>query len=217
MREDDWSFVIKLHALFESALGYVVGQRLGPEVAAVVMRPDMNGSKGKVAFARALGVINDGEVRYLDLLSKLRNRCAHGVRQAVEFSLPGYLANVSPNERKQFVHALHGDQTDRPVALAGRTTTAAKFALDNPKIEIWLIAMWMLASLYLLKELEDLVRAKERMLIEASLRRQQPVLNGLFAALRGSPSAAAQLATELLGTSPSACRHSVASPAHVRA
>jgi hypothetical protein len=182
-KEDDWSFVIKLHALFESALGYVVGNRLGEQVTDVVARLDMNGRKGKVAFAKALELIGDDEVRFLDLLSKLRNRCAHGVRQAVEFTLPGYVSSLARDERKQFVRTLRGNKSEEPITVAGRTTTPAQFALDNPKVEIWLTSMWVLAGLYLLKELDDFVRKKERALIEESLQRTPPKPNPLLIAL----------------------------------
>lgn len=130
---------------------------------------DMNGRKGKVGFAKALELIDDDAVRFLDLLSKLRNRCAHGVRQAVEFTLPWYVEGLSAKERKEVVFALRGrDGGDKTVTIARKKVTAAKFALDNPKIEIWLTSLWILAGLYLSKELAGYVRKKERALVEQS-------------------------------------------------
>lgn len=98
--------MIKLHALLESALAYVVGHKLGDEVAGIVARLDMNGDRSKVAFARALDIVTEDEVRFLKMLSNLRNRCAHGIRQAVEFSLSGYVEGLPRNGLKEFIRAV---------------------------------------------------------------------------------------------------------------
>lgn len=187
VHQDDWSFVIKLHALFESALAYVVGHKLGKEVAEIIGRLEMNGGKGKVAFARALNIVTDEEVRFLRLLSTLRNQCAHGVRQTVEFSLPRYVAGQSRDERKNFLRAIHGDDPDRPFEIAGHTVSHQQFVLENPKLQLWLSSMWMLAGLYMLKEIEDHVRRKERALIDIALLRTPPAPNPLLIAF-GPPS-----------------------------
>jgi hypothetical protein len=186
-KEDDWSFVIKLHALFESALSFVVGHRLGGEVAGLIARLDMNGTKGKVAFARALDFVTDEEVRFLELLSKLRNRCAHGIRQAVEFSLPGHVASLTREERKNFQRAICGDEADKPITIGAHTTTRGQFVLENPKIEIWLCSMYVLAGLYMLKEIAEITRRTERSIIEDSLWRTPPPSNSLLIAMAKLP------------------------------
>ncbi|MBT2791217.1 hypothetical protein [Paraburkholderia strydomiana] len=181
--EDDWSFVIKLHALFESSLGYVVGHKLGDEVMEVVARLDMNGARGKVAFARALDLVTPNEVRFLELLSRLRNRCAHGIRQAVEFSLPTYVAGLARDERREFLRAIRGDDPDRPFEIGGASVSHQQFVLDNPKTQIWLTSMWVLAGLYMLKEIEDFVRRKQKALIEHALDRTPQRPNPLLIAM----------------------------------
>lgn len=177
VKEDDWSFVIKLHALFESALSFVVGHRLGTQVAGVVARLDMNGARGKVAFARALEILEDEEVRFLDLLSALRNRCAHGIRQAVEFSLPAYVAGLDRDGRKNFQRAICHKDVDKVITIGGISVTRGQFVIENPKIEIWLASLYVLAGLYMLKEIEEFTRRKERSIIEESLRQTPSQLN----------------------------------------
>lgn len=183
VHEDDWSFVIKLHALYESALAYVVGHKLGEEVAEIITRLDMNGERGKVAFARALAIVTDDEVRFLKLLSTLRNRCAHGVRQAVEFSLPSYVEGLSRDARKEFLRAVRGDDPDRQITIGKNTVSHVQFVLDNPKLSIWLSSMWVLSGLYTLKEIEDNVRQRERALINSALRNTPPAPNPLLIAM----------------------------------
>ncbi|WMY09680.1 hypothetical protein [Paraburkholderia phenoliruptrix] len=185
VHEDDWSFVIKLHALFESALAFVVAHKLGEKVAGIIGRLDMNGQRGKVAFARALEIVGDDEVRFLALLSSLRNRCVHGVRQTVEFSLPGYVEALSRDERKSFLRAVRGDEPDRRITIGDKTVSHTQFVLENPKLSIWLSSMWLLAALYMLKEIEDHVRRRERALIELATLKTPPAPNPLLIALSG--------------------------------
>jgi hypothetical protein len=191
VHEDDWSFVIKLHALFESAFAYVVGHKLGVQVADIIARLDMNGERGKVAFARALGLITEDERRFLKLLSKLRNRCAHGIRQAVEFSLPGYVEGLSRDARKEFLREVRGDEPDRQMTVGKSTVSHVQFVLDNPKVSIWLSSMWVLAALHMLKETEDHVRRREKLLIDSALRNTPPAPNPLIIAWgnQGTPPA----------------------------
>ncbi|CAB3654829.1 hypothetical protein [Paraburkholderia rhynchosiae] len=49
--------------------GYIVGHKLGDEVMEVVARLDMNGARGKVAFARALDLVTPDELSFIELLS----------------------------------------------------------------------------------------------------------------------------------------------------
>ncbi|MGX7850932.1 hypothetical protein [Pseudomonas aeruginosa] len=182
VHEDDWSFVIKLHALFESALAYVVGHKLGEEVSGIIARLDMNGRRGKVAFARALKIVSEDVERFLKLLSTLRNRCAHGVRQTVEFSLASYIQGLSRDERKEFLRAVRSDDPDRQITIGEATVSHTLFVLENPKVNIWLTSMWVLAGLYMLKETEDLVRRRERALIASALANTPPAPNPLLIA-----------------------------------
>lgn len=106
VHENDWSFVIKLHALIEAALAFVISHKLSDEVANVISELDMNGRKGKVAFATAaLNLIDDGEGRFLRLLSALSNRCAHGIQQVVQFSLGAYVEGLNRDQRQEFLRA----------------------------------------------------------------------------------------------------------------
>jgi hypothetical protein len=56
---DDWSFVIKLHALFEAALTQMLTSQLGfPELNPVIAHIDMGHRRtGKIEFAKVLGLL----------------------------------------------------------------------------------------------------------------------------------------------------------------
>jgi len=111
--ENDWSFIIKLHALFEAVLASAIVKKLNaPSIEEAVSQLDFSGAKcGKVTFAQSLQVIGAREASFLRGLSELRNRLVHNVRN-VSFSIKEYVEALDANQRKafrkQFGHALLG-------------------------------------------------------------------------------------------------------------
>lgn len=117
IREDDWSFVIKLHAFVETCMAYAICARLGlPELEDVIARLDTsNNQSGKLAFARKLGVLNKPQRRYVSTLSQLRNDLVHDVR-AVDFNLKSHMDGLSAEQRYQFCVALSLDEIFEPLS-----------------------------------------------------------------------------------------------------
>ena len=103
IHESDWSLVIKLHAVFEAVLAELVVQELkSDKLKDVVAHLDFNNIKsGKVAFARALGLLESREAAFLRGLSEMRNRLVHDVRN-VGFDLVKAVAAMTVSERKKF-------------------------------------------------------------------------------------------------------------------
>jgi hypothetical protein len=83
LREDDWSLVIKLHALFESLVGNLILEELGrSELNEAIANMGFNVSKcGKVDVAQALGLLTKSEKVFLKNLSELRNLLVHNIDQ----------------------------------------------------------------------------------------------------------------------------------------
>jgi hypothetical protein len=101
--EDDWSFVIKLHALFEAACTHLLLFHFKePDLAEVVSRLELsNKTTGKLAFLSRLELLGKEGRRLISTLSELRNNLVHDVRNA-EFSLAEMVAKLDANELKQF-------------------------------------------------------------------------------------------------------------------
>ncbi len=93
LREDDWSFVIKAHALLEAATSELLTHHFGDErVKRVFDRlPLSDTSLGKVAFIKELGLLSRDELRFLRFFSELRNDLAHDVH-SVRFRFVDYVA-----------------------------------------------------------------------------------------------------------------------------
>ena len=103
VEEDDWSFVIKLHALFEAVCSHLLVYHFREEaIKEVVSKLELsNKSTGKIAFLKALGLLGKDERRYIYSLSELRNRLVHDVRQS-SFKLKDMVAALDEKEMKSF-------------------------------------------------------------------------------------------------------------------
>lgn len=130
--EDDWSFVIKSHALLEAAVSHLLAHTLGrPELIDVFSRLDMAAQKwGKLAFAKALDVIDDADRRFIRELGEIRNAFAHQISNAGA-TLSGYFEGLNADRRKSVIAGLNRfwDHVDD-------NAVASKLFLYSPKSTI---------------------------------------------------------------------------------
>jgi len=105
-KEDDWSFIIKAHAFLEAVLSHVLAEASGKrELEGVLSRLEMSDTaKGKLAFAQALGVLEEDERRFIKRLSELRNMLVHNISN-VGFNMSKYVNQLDSNQRTSFVEA----------------------------------------------------------------------------------------------------------------
>src|SRR5882672_547760 len=102
LKEDDWSFVIKLHALVEAAVAHTLAATCGEKLLDVFSRLELGSSTiGKLAFAKALDLLDEGERKFIRRLSEIRNSFAHDVRQAGR-TLADYVSKLDKNQLKSF-------------------------------------------------------------------------------------------------------------------
>lgn len=160
---DDWSFVIKLHALFESACTHLLLFHFKePELADVISRMELsNKATGKLAFLGKLELMGSNNRRYISTLSELRNRLVHDVRNS-EFSLPAMVKGLQPAELKSMAIAFSPYETfmrehpfDEKLQLGYKEdmqkqssipAVTNRFSLD-PKYHMWIGAYNVLASI----------------------------------------------------------------------
>ena len=146
--EDDWSFVIKLNALFEAASTHLLTSKLNvPELEDSLSYIDFGNSKfGKVALLKKLNCINTDEAKFLRMLFELRNKLAHNISH-VNFNFDSHLTGMDSNQKKSFVKAVKcGNEMifwnceDQP---------REKFVLSHPKILVFLTASQILVSMHM--------------------------------------------------------------------
>lgn len=141
--ENDWSFVIKAHALAEAAVSHLLTEAIKrPELADIFSRLDMsNKITGKAAFVKALGLLGEEERRFVSAFSELRNRLVHDVRN-VNFDLLEHVESLGAKERETFLknfNIISTEVTDDVRNL---------FRLD-PRQALWYSTMAFLGTVYL--------------------------------------------------------------------
>jgi hypothetical protein len=138
LRESDWSFVIKIHALLEASVSKLLAEVLDPKLLPVFKRIELSNKQiGKLRFADALGVLGKDERRFIYRISELRNDLVHDISQ-VEFSFKSYIEQLDPKQLEVFTDAL----TSFSVAEAKEEWTSN--ATNFPKETIWLATIRIL-------------------------------------------------------------------------
>ena len=152
LKEDDWSFVVKLHALVEAAVTHLLVNYLGQagleELFSLVELSDAR--KGKLAFVKALGIFEKEERRFIRSLSELRNLLVHDVSN-VWFQFGKYVSGLDDKKRKGFVESF-GFTHAKVQIFKNKEISLDEFALMNPKILIWQTGLHVMGLVNLLAD-----------------------------------------------------------------
>jgi hypothetical protein len=161
LKEDDWSFVVKMSALFESACTHILSVRLrAPELEDSFSFLDQANTKcGRVALLKSVNAISKEQATFLYKLAELRNKLTHRVEN-VSFQFATYVSGFDKPQQKSFIEAFgHGVKDELNVR--GLVIEKSHFVLENPKIAMWLTAAEILACLYLEIDVVKLAIDKE--------------------------------------------------------
>ncbi len=145
LNEEDWSFVIKLHALIEAATTHLLIEHLDDErLSSVISFLELSNQRtGKIALLKALELMSSDYKRYIISLSELRNSLVHDVRNT-QFSFRKTIKSYSEKEFSNFIKRyglLLGDnEAINPMYL--------ELARNDPKEFIWSGALTLLTFIY---------------------------------------------------------------------
>lgn len=149
LKEDDWSFVIKLSALFEAACTHLLSVRLrAPEIESALAHLEQGNSRcGKVVLLKQLGAITKEQAAILSTLATLRNELAHNIAN-VGFRFSSYIGGLNTDNKRNFVNKF-GHGLVEKITVKDKTMSKEEFVFSNTKLAIWLTAAEVLACLYL--------------------------------------------------------------------
>ena len=121
LHEDDWSFVIKLHAVFEAVVTHLLTYHFQEEsLADLFARLELsNKTTGKIAFMKAIGWMGKDNRRYISSLSEPRNALVHDVRNC-SFDLKEMVSNYSEKELKVFTVTFSPFETGKRLTMKTR-------------------------------------------------------------------------------------------------
>ena len=150
IKDDDWSFIIKCHALVEAGLSKTLSAVLDSRLSKIFQRLELGDSQsGKIVFAEALELVNSKQRKFIRYLSNMRNSLVHDVRN-VAFRLPKYFDELDSNQRGSFLDAFTSFAPSPAAAASWRD-----FARKDPKIAIW-TSTWS----FLLQTISDADKAE---------------------------------------------------------
>lgn len=149
LQEDDWSFTIKMSALFEAACTHALITKLNtPELKKSLSQLDQaNSSYGKVTLLKCLNLIYPEQADFLTKLASLRNNFVHNVSN-VELTFDQLIEAMDDNQKKAFVKWVGHGIVEKAV-VGESSVTRNSMVLENPKLSIWITAAEVLACLYL--------------------------------------------------------------------
>jgi len=165
VNEDDWSFIIKLHALFEAACTHLLLFHFNePGIAIVISRLELSDkAKGKLALLKGAELLGNDDRAFISKLSELRNSLVHDVTNT-EYSLIGLVESFNSNQLTKFARTFSPFEARLLEIQEGKgLITEEKGILDlrqnydintlkirakkNPKEYIWHGAQAVLASI----------------------------------------------------------------------
>jgi hypothetical protein len=140
--EDDWSFVIKSHALIETSCSELLTIYFRkPSLENIFSRLEL-GEKytGKIAFLSCLELLNTNERKYIQELSSLRNKLVHSSKN-LNFKFSEHVEGMDANQKNTFVNAF---------SVGAEITPQLKSQiLKNPKHTIWQNLKYLIAIISL--------------------------------------------------------------------
>jgi hypothetical protein len=148
--EDDWSFIIKIHALLEGAISHLLCKALGHDGLSEVFSfiELSNKRSGKMAFVKTLSLLDKPDRRFISSLSELRNSLVHDISN-VDFNLKKYIENLAPDKFKTFVKSMDSFSYEGWRFKGGaKELTVEEFFKADPKKAIWYSAMLTTAIIY---------------------------------------------------------------------
>lgn len=167
--EDDWSFIIKTHALLEAAVSHLLCSALGKDaLAEVFSHLELSDKRrGKMAFAAVLDLLRKPDRRFISSLSELRNSLVHDVRN-VGFSLSKHVTTMDAKGFSAFVKGFDSFSTGGPVAFEGEEVPPDEVFRRDPKTAIWWSAMLTVAIIYQVKETQRLLAETDHLRAEGN-------------------------------------------------
>jgi hypothetical protein len=103
---DDWSFVVRAHAIIEGAVSQMLAAALDPRLQPVFEKLELaRTGTGKLEFAKALGLLNSDQARFIRTLSELRNRCAHDLKH-LDFTFGKHAGSLDKQQLRNFIDSL---------------------------------------------------------------------------------------------------------------
>jgi hypothetical protein len=161
--DDDWSFVIKAHALAEATITQLVLAALGrADLGSVLEATTLLGRSGKLSMARALDLLGPETHRFVERLAQLRKGLIHDVRR-MTFEFDTHLGTLSVSERDALERALLFLIPIEQARKANPRFRLPDSVRQNLKLTVWLHLVAFLTMTNARRSAEERQRQIERL------------------------------------------------------
>jgi len=191
--DDDWSFIIKTHALIESGTTRFLEAVTTPTMPSAFLEtlPLSGGRHSKLELLQLLGHLESDHVKFIKRLSHLRNLLVHNVAN-VGFVLADYLASLSPQDVNNFMsETCCNDYNPENFKSEQEKEKQRAEILTKPRLHIWRTALFYLAmtslkldNARLEKRVERLEKRTEKAEQEALKAEREALIREVHAARR---------------------------------
>jgi hypothetical protein len=143
--EDDWSAIIKLHALLESAVTHLLVRFFGhDELEDIFANMELGNTRtGKLVFLGKLNCLEKQHRRFIRKLCEMRNRLVHDIKN-VRFSLSEYVTELTGDQYKAFLDDL---------GVVKEKTPPREWVQKNAKVLFVIAGIGCLSFIYLEREM----------------------------------------------------------------
>jgi hypothetical protein len=179
-KDDDWTFVVKMHAILESALNHLLlSQFDNPALAQIVSTLDISNDRtGKIAFIKAFDLLHTSARSFIRRFSELRNLAVHEVKNA-SLNLVEYFQSLESERQKSWKIALTSWMIFEP------SQEVRDLALRIPREAIFNCCMMIILRCY--EQNTDAKAQRERILSAIQFLEHRTMLVGFRASDRSSP------------------------------
>ena len=159
LSQDDWSFVLKLSALFERACAFSLSMTLHSELSDEFSKLDQF---VRVKWLTRIGVITNDQSDFLQELAKLRNDLVHKIDK-VNFNFSSYIGSLDKNQIKKFIRIFGFNLREHiEINAMNIRSSKKKMLLSHPKTSIWCSASEVLACIHIEKDIKAIREEKRK-------------------------------------------------------
>lgn len=165
LAEDDWSFIIKLHALYEAAISNLLLNKIGhKEIGDFISRIELGDkSKGKLRLVKDFNFLESGERKFIYALSEIRNNFVHNVKNT-NLDLKKYFESLDSKKLKNYIETF-GFTYGKTIEVAGKSIDSKKFTRENPKLAIWQNSIYVLGIVSYMTSTEKSKKSTKKMIL----------------------------------------------------
>ena len=175
-RDNDWMFIIKMHAILEASLNHLLMQRFDdhPGLAAIVSKLDTSSDRtGKIAFVKAYDLLPASSRTFIRRFSELRNAAVQDLRNS-NLNLVEYFGSLEVDRQKSWKIALTSWMIFEP------SEEVRNLALQIPRVAIYNCCMMIILRCY--DDRMEPRAQRERILSAIQFLEQRTMHKGLQAA-----------------------------------